>query len=284
VQILRSHVSFLRRRKYHMKTAVGIFYSHAAASRAAEALRAMGIDDEFLNLLVPGETETLLEVVPTREGEQPGMGEALGGVVGGTLGASGGLFAAALVSAVVPGIGPVTAVGLAAAALFGAGGAVTGAVAGGALENALSDGLPKDEIFVYEHALEQGSTVLIALTEDARQHAEALRVLEASGAESLDAARDKWWIGMYDATEEQYLGQAGRPLQDDIEFRRGFDAALQPEVYGKPYDEALLYLQTHYPNTYRHDAFQRGYKHGRIRGEGVGERWRQATLNRKNNA
>lgn len=267
-----------------MKTAVGIFYSHAAASRAVEGLRAIGITDECLNLLAPGETETLLDAVPTREGEQPGMGEALGGVVGGTLGASGGLFAAALVSAVVPGIGPVTAVGLAAAALFGAGGAVTGAVAGGALENALSDGLPKDEIFVYEHALEQGYTVLIALAEDDRQHADALRVLEASGAESLDAARDKWWIGMYDATAEQYIGETGRPLQDNIEFRRGFESALQPEIYGKPYEEALPYLQSHYPDAYQHDAFRQGYMHGRIRGEGIGERWRQAVLNRENNA
>lgn len=267
-----------------MKTAVGIFYSHAAAARAVEGLRAIGIADDCLNLLVPGETEMPLEAVPTREGEQPGMGGALGGVVGGTLGASGGLFAAALVSAVVPGIGPVTAIGLAAAALFGAGGAVTGVVAGDALENALSEGLPKDEIFVYEHALEQGYTVLVALTEDAHQHDEALRVLEASGAESLDAARDQWWIGMHDATEEQYTGQTGIPPQDDIEFRRGFESALQPEVYGKPYEEAIPYLRSHYPETYHHDAFRRGYRHGRIRGEGVGERWRQAAPNREKNA
>jgi hypothetical protein len=187
-------------------------------------------------------------------------------------------------SAVVPGIGPVTAIGLAVAALFGAGGAVTGVVAGDALENALSDGLPKDEIFVYEHALEQGYTVLIALTEDAHQHAEALRVLEAAGAESLDAARDKWWIGMHDATEEQYTGQSGRLPQDDIEFRRGFESALQPEVYGKPYEEALSYLQSHYPETYHHDAFRRGYIYGRTRGEGIGERWRRVALNREKNA
>jgi hypothetical protein len=212
------------------------------------------------------------------------MGEALGGVVGGTLGASGGLFAVALVSAIVPGIGPVTAIGLAAAALFGAGGAVTGAVAGGALENALSDGLPKDEIFVYEHALEQGYTVLIALAEDASQRAEALHILEAAGAESLDAARDKWWIGMHDATSEQYLGEAGRPLEDNIEFRRGFESALQPEAYGKPYEEALPYLQKHAPDVYDHGAFRHGYRQGQIRSEGIGERWRRAVLDRENNA
>jgi hypothetical protein len=111
-----------------------------------------------------------------------------------------------------------------------------------------------------------------------------LRVLEASGAESLDAARDKWWIGMYDATEEQYTGQAGRPLQNDSEFRRGFESALQPEVYGKPYKEALPYLQSHYPEVYHHDAFRRGYIHGRTRSEGIGERWRRTALNREKNA
>ncbi len=56
-------------------------------------------------------------------------------------------------------------------------------------ENARSDGLPKDELVVYEDTLRQGRTVLIALTEDATQ-AEAAR--GQAGAESLDAARDTW--------------------------------------------------------------------------------------------
>jgi len=59
-------------------------------------------------------------------------------------------------------------------------------------ENALSDGLPKDEFVVYEDALRQGRTVLIALTEDATQAEAARAALGQAGAESLDAARDTW--------------------------------------------------------------------------------------------
>ncbi len=54
----------------------------------------------------------------------------------------------------------------------------------------MSDGLPKDELFVYEDALRQGRTVLIALTEDATQAEAARAALLQAGAESLDTARD----------------------------------------------------------------------------------------------
>ena len=43
-----------------MKTAVGVFYSQVAAVWAAEDLRAMGIADACLNLLIPDETDTSL--------------------------------------------------------------------------------------------------------------------------------------------------------------------------------------------------------------------------------
>src|SRR5437867_13198078 len=76
---------------------------------------------------------------------------------------------------------------------------------------ALGEGLPKDELFVYEDALRQRRTVLIALAHNERQAAEARTVLAESGAESVDAAREKWWLGLRDAEAEIYAVQ-GRDL------------------------------------------------------------------------
>jgi hypothetical protein len=208
------------------------------------------------------------------------MGKALGGVVGGAMGASGGLFATALVSAIVPGIGPITAIGLTAAALFGVGGAAAGAAAGGALEDAMSAGLPKDELFVYEDALRQGYTVLVALTDDTTQHEAALRALEEAGAESLDAARERWWVGLVEPEAEVYTGQEGNPAPHGSPYQQGLTAALQSETFGKAYDDVQPYLQTRYGDVYTDAAFRRGYERGRVYSESFGERWTQAAITR----
>jgi hypothetical protein len=243
------------RRGLMMKTVVGIFTTSAAAERAADQLVARGLARECLNYLIPGASPTPLEAVPTTETEQPGMGKVLGGVVGGVAGASGGLLGAAVASAIVPGIGPITAIGLAA-----------GAAAGGALENTLSTGLPKDELFVYEDALRQGRTVLIVLAADDGQAGLAREVLAGQGAESLDAARQRWWLGLRDAEAETYTAAGGDFRRDEAVYRRGFEAALHAAIVGQPYREALDYLRTHYPDVYQ-AAFRHGYERGRAYSE-----------------
>lgn len=246
-----------------MQTVVGIFTSRAAAEQAADRLYALGITRERTSFLVPGASNAQLEQVPTTETEQPGMGSALGGVVGGATGASGGMMTAVVLSALIPGVGAVTAIGLAAMGLLGlVGGAVAGAAVGGALENTMSDGLPKDELFVYEDALRKGRTVLMALTEDEAQAETARTALAAAGAESLDAARQSWWLGIRDAEAETYT-TAGRDfVTDETMYRRGFEAALHGELSGKAYPDAVGYLQTHYANMYDQEAFRRGYERG----------------------
>src|SRR3982751_4940158 len=145
-----------------MRTVAGIFKSRASAERAAEHLRSAGIPDERISLLAPGTTvEELDAAVPTTETEQPGMGKAIGGTVGGALGVAGGMhIGAAAASLFVPGGGPGSAAGVVGAALLGIGGAATGVAAGGAVEDAVAEGLPHDELYVYEDALRQGRTVL----------------------------------------------------------------------------------------------------------------------------
>ncbi|HEY7494025.1 MAG TPA: hypothetical protein VIH59_23350 [Candidatus Tectomicrobia bacterium] len=256
-----------------MQTVVGIFLSQVAAERVAERLYTLGIARERINFLFPGASQAQLEQVPTTETEQPGMGTALGGVVGGAIGASGGLLTPAVISALVPGIGPVTAIGLTALSLIGlVGGALAGAAAGGALEDAMSYGLPKDELYVYEDALRQGRSVLIVLTEDTEQAEVARAALVEAGAESLDVARDRWWIGLRDVEAEAYTANGGDFPTDEKVYRRGFEAALRAEVSGKSYRSALGYLQLNYADVYNNDAFRRGYERGRAYDEELRKR------------
>src|SRR5215210_5308909 len=162
-----------------MSTVAGIFQSRRDAERAAENLRSAGIKSEHINLLTPGTTDAELEsAVPTTETEQPGMGGALGGTVGAAMGAAGGMhIGAALASLIVPGVGPVLAAGVIGAALLGAGGAAAGAAAGSAMEESV-EGLPHDELYVYEDALRQGRSVVLVVTDDGAQ-AEAMRNIMA---------------------------------------------------------------------------------------------------------
>ena len=247
-----------------MHTVVGIFTSRAAADRAAEQLCHLGIARDQIHFLVPDTSLEQPEQVPTSETEQPGMGPALGGIVGGAVGASSGMMTATVLSALVPGIGTVTAIGLAALSLLGlVGGAVAGAVAGGALEDALANGLPKDEIYVYKDALRRGRTVLMAFVEDTSQANAARAALDQAGAESLDAARAQWWVGTRDAEAEAYQATGGDFSKDEDVYRRGFEAALQAEVAGKPYEEAVQYVRVRDADVYDTEAYRRGYERGR---------------------
>jgi hypothetical protein len=173
-----------------MKSVAGTFASRSDAERGAAALLASGVDRGRISFLVPGMTESELEsVTPTSDTEGSGTGKAIGAVVGGASGAALGSFGAAAASLLIPGVGPVAAIGLAAMALFGAGGAVAGAAVGGSVENRLSDGVPRDELPLYEDALRNGRSVVIVMA-DGDDEASAMRtMLEKSGAECIDGER-----------------------------------------------------------------------------------------------
>ena len=213
-----------------MQTVVGVFTSQAQAAQAAERLCDLGIARDHVYFLTPRAVEAQLAEVPTSDTEQSGMGAAIGGVVGGAVGASGSMMGAVVLSTLIPGLGVLGALGLGMVSLLGlAGGAAVGVAAGGALEEAMVDGLPKDELFIYADALRQGRAVLIALTQDTEQTAAARAVLAAEGAESLDAARDVWWLGIRDAEAAEYTAAGQDFSSDEPLYRRGFEAALHPE-------------------------------------------------------
>ena len=249
-----------------MQAVTGIFSSQSGAERAAASLRSAGVSADKITLLTPGETQNKLPPVPVDSAEQPGMGKAMGAL----LGAAGGLTGGTLLVALIPGVGPVTAVGLLGGAMLAAAGAAVGASVGGAFENSVTEGLPEDEIFVYEDALRKGRTVLIALAADEASAAPLRELLNTEGAEAVDSARHEWWIGLRSAEREHY-GASGRDFgQDEKFYRLGFEAALHARSRCKEFDQVsaemesnLEDLQRQYPGEDVAEAYSRGYQRGR---------------------
>lgn len=245
-----------------MKSIVGVFETFSAARHAAESLTTVGVDPQSIRVMAPGTPEEAWSRVPTAETEQPGMGRAVGGMVGGAVGlAAGAPLGAALASLLLPGVGPVVALGIAFAAVLGAGGVAAGAAAGKSLENHLFTGLPEDEVFFYEDALRHGHAVVIAFAGSDEQAEAAGRVLERGGAESLNAARESWWLGIRSAEKEHYESHQEDFQSDERNYRDGFEAALRPSMRGVAYGEALESLRQHYPHA-AETCFRRGYERG----------------------
>lgn len=259
-----------------MKTATGIFPSRSAAELAMNKLSNLGIPQNQLSLLTPNQKNGEPEL-PTTEGEQPGMGKVIGGVVGGALGLSGGVpLGLAISTLLFPGVGPVLALGFITAAITGTAGVAGGAVAGGALENALTNGLPRDELHVYEDALRKGRTILMFRTEDGEELESGRRILDENGAETVDAAREKWWIGMRDAECETY-DSPGDFTRIESTYRQGFEAALDLPNRGKNYAEALNYLEKHFADICHTREFRAGYDRGHVYAQSILDRKQQET-------
>ncbi|TMA80280.1 MAG: hypothetical protein E6J72_08780 [Deltaproteobacteria bacterium] len=239
-----------------MHSTVGIFERQAAAERTRDRLVALGFERDNVSLLTPANGAQAARV-KTTDTEERGTGAAIGGVVGAATGASAG----AAIAAFMPGVGPVVAAGWAAMALLGLAGAVGGGVAGNAIEDALSSGVPKDELFLYEDALRKGHTVVIALSDDTILIDAARKVMREEDAEDLDTARERWWIGVR-PEDEEYREPA---------YRHGVEAALHPDARGKTWQEAEPFLAKRHGDIFRDEVFRRGYARGRAHHE----RWRE---------
>jgi hypothetical protein len=241
-----------------MKTAVGIFRDRRSAESAVTELLSMGFTSDRITLLSPGDPVPTGQM-PTTEGEPPGTGKAVGTVVGTAVGAGAGFpLGVAASTALIPGIGPIIAAGVLGAAILGA----AGYAIGGALETELTEGVPKDEAFVYLDALRRGRSVVIALAEDEKQAEAARAALRVSGAESLDAARDEWWLGLRSAEREQYVAAGSDFDVDEKSFRRGFEAALSVDAGVRTYGEAQGQLRALAPEFYDRESFRRGFERG----------------------
>ena len=249
-----------------MKTVTGIFRSRSDADHALAELRSLGVQDDRVTLLTQCSSAKDLQSVPVVTGEQPGMGKAIGAVVGAAAGLSGPL----VIAAIIPGVGAITALGMLGAAILGAAGASLGAIGGGKLENSMTEGLPEDELFVYEDALRKGRSIVIALAED-EAHASRFRELfKIEGAEAVDAAREQWWTGLRSAEKENYSIHGGDFGQDEEFYRLGFESALHARTRCKEYDQSLAELsvrveelERQHPGKHVAEPFARGYRRGR---------------------
>ena len=199
-----------------MESAVGIFRDRAAAERAADRIR-LSVQQARTWVLTPEMSTAALDAVPAEDGERPGMGSAVGGVVGGAP-------AAALTSLLVPPVGAVAILGITVGALAGAG---AGAAVGDALEKDLSFGLNRDELFFYEHALRDGRTVVLVQLPDREQADAARRILSDAGADSLDQAREAWWLGVRPEEAAAYRTSGRDFAADERTYRDGFEAAVR---------------------------------------------------------
>lgn len=239
-----------------MAAVVGVFKARVDAEHAVAELKSIGVPGDRINLLTPEAGEKELAAVPQSQGEQPGMVKTLGALTGGALGAGVGEMVATMI---LPGAGFVIALGLAGGALLGA---IGGEEIGRAAENTIFASLPEEELFVYEDALRHGRTVVLATLQDDSLAQAARGVFDHNGAESVDRAREMWWIGLRDVEKEHYEA-AGRSFDEDEHYvRAGFEAALLPGNRDKSYHQARESLRSRYPQMYDREPFQHGYERG----------------------
>jgi hypothetical protein len=243
----------------------GLFASSSDALRAADSLKSHGIPVERISVLIPNKAQPGAKSLPVTDAEQPGIGKVMGGVVGGAVGVAAGAEMGALGAALLlPGVGPIIAVGIAAAAILGLGGAVGGAFVGEALDESLTEGLPVDELYVYEDALRKGRSVVIAFAANQKLAQAVHHLLLAEGAESIDSARERWWLGIRDDEQASFDPPQGTSDGDEQAFRAGFETALKPRYRGKPYPAVRDSVKTEQPGTVVTELFKRGYERGQV--------------------
>jgi hypothetical protein len=239
-----------------MPAVVGVVRHYSDAEQIVQALWDIEVADRHISVLTPASSEAALRAIPTTETEQPGIGQTLGSVVGGAAGTAGGL---AVASVAHPGVGAVIAAG----AIAGLLGAVAGGAVGGQIDDTLPEGLLTDDLYVYRDALQKGRSIVIAIAEDDAQATQVRQLLAELGAESVDAAREDWWIGLRDAEEAEYTRRGGDFTKDEALYRLGFDAAFRLAEQPPPFDQVRTILQQRHGAAVDEPAFPAGYHRGR---------------------
>jgi hypothetical protein len=236
-----------------MDTAIGIFREPRAARDAAQHVH-RSIPGARVRVFTSPECAAALQDVPADDTEAPGVGPAVGGVVGAAAGA-------AIASVLAPPAGLPAVIALATGALLGFGG---GAAVGDRLEEHLDIGVSRDELFIYEDALQQGRALVVAQVDHPDATDAARRLLAAAGAESVDAAREQWWVGLRDAEAGEYEAEGRDFASDEPFFRSGFEAALAAQDGEEPDGAAARRLGTRVTDAGAVAAFERGWRRGSL--------------------
>ena len=246
-----------------MEVVTGVFESRDNAEKAVSQLRSLGIPDQRIGIIAPGSAtaDTVEKGVPVTDTEDPGMGRAMGAAVGGAMGAAGGAtLGLAVATLAIPGIGPVIAFGMVGAALMGMVGAAAGSAVGDTVEEELGEGIPHEDVYLYEDALRHGNSVVIAYADDDSDQADrAKEVLNNAGAEDIETLRERWWDELREGERAHYGDHFDR---DEPSYRRGYAAALHPKRRGKAYSDVEDDLRAAYVGTELDRPFQSGYERG----------------------
>jgi len=86
-------------------------------------------------------------------------------------------------------------------------------------------------------------------------------VLQRSGAETLDWARHQPWLGIEDVRRHHYIAPPPGENAPPDHFRRGFEASLDAEFRGKPWDQVLYRLAEEYRDWFE-PRFRAGFERG----------------------
>jgi hypothetical protein len=246
-----------------MELITGVFHARGNAQEAVKELQKLGVPAKKIGLITPRMDPELVErSVPVSDSEAPGMGTAMGGTVGGAIGAAAGTtLGLAAASLIIPGVGPVIAFGVVGAALLGITGAAVGAAVGESMEENLGEGLPHEDVYLYEDALAHGDSVVVAYVQEG-QLEQANDIFSKFGREELDGLRERWWSEVRTG-EQNHHNDNGRSFEsDETNYRRGFEAAQHPHRRGKSYAEVEKDLRSTYDEGELDTAFRRGYERG----------------------
>ena len=127
------------------------------------------------------------------------------------------------------------------------------------VEEELGEGIPHEDVYLYEDALRHGHTVLIAYADEGDQSDNASEVMRKAGAEDLDELRENWWEELREGERTNYTGDFD---SDEESYRRGYTAALHPQRRERAYSDVEDELRTQYANTVLDRPFQSGYERG----------------------
>src|SRR5262245_9433176 len=222
-----------------MEVVIGIFDTRLKAENAVNELRSIGISDSRIGLVTPEGTLQGDTTVPVTDTEYPGIGTAMGAAVGGAMGAAGGAtLGLAAATIVIPGVGPVLALGLLGAALLGGTGAAMGAAVGEKIEEGLGEGLPHEDVYLYEYALRPGRSTVIVHAADDDQLGVVRALFNRTGALDLNRLRERWWSELRENERPKYEAEGRDFDADEVSYRRGFEASQDSKRRGKAYTES----------------------------------------------
>ncbi|MGE0827310.1 MAG: hypothetical protein AB7P18_34955, partial [Candidatus Binatia bacterium] len=108
-----------------------------------------------------------------------------------------------------------------------------------------------------------GGEVLIVAPSDEQKGNTVEQVFEQFGAERVDEAREHWWHRL----QKSEAAAPGIPhdglTATEIEYFRGFEAALDSRIQGQSYEEAVAFLHERERAVYQEESFRRGFERGR---------------------